>query len=108
LIGRLTRSRVTIAPTAPSGAAGHAVLPSHWSLIVPLEGLIDVKRECERQRSELASLEKQLASLEARLENQGFLTRAKPEVVESERAKHREWSARRVVLADKVKTLCGD
>jgi valyl-tRNA synthetase len=108
LIGRLTRSRVTISSTAASGAAAHAVLPSHWSVIVPLEGLIDVRRECERQRAELANLDKQLTSLGARLENAGFLTRAKPEVVEAERVKHREWSARRLVLAEKVKALCGD
>ncbi|HJU66810.1 MAG TPA: valine--tRNA ligase [Gemmatimonadaceae bacterium] len=108
LIGRLTRSRVAISSTAPSGAAAHAVLPSHWSVIVPLEGLIDVRRECERQRGELANLDKQLTSLSGRLENSSFLTRAKPEVVEAERAKHREWSARRLILADKVKALCGD
>ncbi len=108
LIGRLTRSRVAIAGTAPAGAAAHAVLPSHWSVVVPLEGLIDVGRECERQRGELANLEKQLTSLGARLENANFLSRAKPEVVEAERAKHREWSARRLVLAEKVKALCGD
>jgi valyl-tRNA synthetase len=108
LIARLTRSRVAISPRAPEGAAAHAVLPSHWSLIVPLEGLIDVRRECERQRGELANLDKQLTSLGARLENPSFLSRAKPEIVESERAKHREWSARRTVLAEKVKTLCGD
>ncbi|HJR67124.1 MAG TPA: valine--tRNA ligase [Gemmatimonadaceae bacterium] len=108
LIGRLTRSRVTIVGLAPTGAAAHAVLPSHWSVVVPLEGLIDVGRECERQRGELANLEKQLTSLGARLENANFLSRAKPEIVEAERAKHREWSARRVVLAEKVKALCGD
>jgi valyl-tRNA synthetase len=108
LIGRLTKSRVTLATHAPTGAAAHAVLPSHWSLIVPLEGLIDVRRECERQRGELANLDKQLSALRARLENPAFLTRAKAEVVDAERAKHREWSARRLVLAEKVKTLCGD
>jgi valyl-tRNA synthetase len=108
LIGRLTRSRLAISSRAPQGAAAHAVLPSHWSVILPLEGLIDVRRECERQRGELANLDKQLGSLSARLENANFLTRAKPEIVEAERAKHREWSARRAILAEKVKTLCGD
>src|SRR5688572_14706774 len=108
LVGRLTKSRVFFNDTATTGAAAHAVLPSHWSLTVPLEGLIDVRRECERQRGELASLDKQLQSLGTRLENPAFLSRAKPEVVEAERAKHREWSARRLVLAEKVKVLCGD
>jgi valyl-tRNA synthetase len=107
LIGRLTKGRVALSSRAPEGAAAHAVLPSHWSLTVPLQGLIDVGRECARQRGELANLDKQLQSLGARLQNPGFLTRAKPEVVEAERAKHREWSTRRLVLAEKVKTLCG-
>lgn len=97
-----------MAARAPHGAAAHAVLPSHWSVSVPLQGLIDVRRECERQRAELANLDKQLDSLGTRLENASFLTRAKPEVVEAERVKHREWSARRTVLAEKVKALCGD
>jgi valyl-tRNA synthetase len=108
LISRLTRAQVSIAAQSPSGAAAHAVLPSHWSVIVPLEGVIDVRRECERQRGELANLDKQLGALSSRLENQNFLTRAKPEIVEAERAKQREWSARRTVLAEKVKALCGD
>jgi valyl-tRNA synthetase len=108
LIARLTRSRVSIAARPPEGAAAHAVLPSRWSVTVPLEGLIDVGRECERQRAELVALDKQLTSLGARLENANFLTRAKPEVVDAERAKHREWQARRVIIAEKVKTLCGD
>jgi valyl-tRNA synthetase len=108
LIGRLTRSRVAITSRTPEGAAAHAVLPSHWSVVVPLEGLIDVRHECERQRAELANLDKQLTSLGARLENPSFLTRAKPDIVEAERTKHREWSARRTILAEKVRTLCGD
>jgi valyl-tRNA synthetase len=108
LIGRLTRSRVSVSSRAPGGAAAHDVLPSHWSVVLPLEGLIDVRRECERQRAELANLDKLLNSLGARLENPSFLTRAKPEIVEAERAKHKEWSARRTILAEKVKTLCGD
>jgi valyl-tRNA synthetase len=108
VIARLTKSRVSIATRAPEGAAAHAVLPSRWSVTVPLEGLIDVRRECERQRAELVALDKQLTALGARLENPNFLTRAKPEVVEAERAKHREWQARRTIIAEKVTTLCGD
>jgi valyl-tRNA synthetase len=108
LIARLTRSRVVVTSREPEGAAAHAVLPSRWSVVVPLAGLIDVQRECERQRGELANLEKQLVSLGARLENASFLTRAKPEVVEAERVKHREWTARRAALTEKVKALCGD
>jgi valyl-tRNA synthetase len=68
---------------------------------------VDVERECARLKSELASLEKQLESLRGRLKNENFLARAKPDVVEAERRKETEWSSRRELLADKVRSLCG-
>jgi valyl-tRNA synthetase len=52
-------------------------------------------------------LEKQLTALELRLNNENFVKRAKGEVVEAERRKLREWSARRLQLQEKVKALCG-
>ena len=74
---------------------------------MPLEGLIDVEKECARLRTELAGLEKQLGSLEARLENPGFVERAPSHVVESERAKATEWRARRDLLRTRIEGLCG-
>jgi hypothetical protein len=41
------------------------------------------------------------------LANDSFVSRAKPEVVESERAKERDWTARRAQLASKAASLCG-
>ena len=92
---------------APSGAAANVILPGGTELIVPLEGLIDVEKECARLRTELAGLEKQLASLEARLENPGFVERAPAHVVEAERAKATEWRARRELLRTRIEGLCG-
>jgi valyl-tRNA synthetase len=77
-------------------------------LFVPLAGVIDIDRECAKARNELEKLEKQLASLSARLRNAGFTDRAPAEVVESERRKEQEWSARRVQLSGKVRSLCGN
>ncbi|HET7564901.1 MAG TPA: hypothetical protein VFJ96_07895, partial [Gemmatimonadaceae bacterium] len=89
------------------GAAAHALLANGVQLIVPLAGTIDLEKECSRLSGELAQLEKQLAGLEQRLANPNFTTRAKPEVVEGERHKLREWSARREQLRNKVTALCG-
>jgi valyl-tRNA synthetase len=108
LIGRLTKSAVSLADGAPTGeAAAHQVLSDGSEVILPLAGSIDVAKECARLRQELASLEKQLTGLRQRLANEHFVSRAKPEVVDAERQKEREWSARREQLAGKVKTLCG-
>jgi valyl-tRNA synthetase len=100
---------VSVADAAPTGeAASHQVLADGSEVIVPLAGTIDVAKECARLQQELAGLEKQLGGLRQRLANENFVSRAKPEIVEAERQKEREWSARREQLAAKVKTLCGN
>jgi valyl-tRNA synthetase len=109
LIGRLARCTVALADIAPTGeAAAHQVLADGSEAILPLAGTIDVAKECARLQQELVALQKQLAGLRQRLANDNFISRAKPEIVEAERQKEREWSARSEQLAAKVKTLCGD
>jgi len=107
LIGRLSASGVSIVDAAPEEAAAHHVLSDGSEVVLPLAGTIDLEKECARLRGELAGLEKQLASLSQRLRNESFLSRAKPEVVEGERQKQRDWSARRDQLSEKVRALCG-
>ena len=72
-----------------------------------LDGAIDVQRERMKYAKELAELEKQLGSLEKRLASPGFTSKAKPEVVESERAKLVQWTAKREHLAALVQSLAG-
>ena len=48
-----------------------------------------------------------LASLTARLGNESFTSRAKPEIVAAERQKERDWTEKLAQLRDKVATLCG-
>ena len=107
VIGRLTRSTITLAGAAPATAAAHALLADGSELVVPLAGIIDIEKECTRLRTELSQLERQLGALEQRLGNAGFVERAPSHVVETERQKQREWSTRRGQLAAKVQALCG-
>jgi valyl-tRNA synthetase len=107
LIGRLARTSLAFVESAPGGAATNVILPGGTELIVPLEGLIDVKKECARLQTDLAGLEKQLASLEARLANPGFVERAPSHVVDAERAKGDEWRSRRELLRARIESLCG-
>jgi len=83
------------------------ILAGGHEVVVPLAGVIDVEKECRRLQDELAGLEKQLGGLRQRLANESFLSRAKPEVVEAERVKEREWSMRQEQLAGRVRALCG-
>ncbi|MFL5596679.1 MAG: valine--tRNA ligase [Gemmatimonadaceae bacterium] len=107
LIGRLSRTTVTIGANTTSSGAAHALLTDGTEVIVPLGGLVDLAKECAKLRSDLEQLEKQLKALSERLRNEGFLARAPADVVESERRKEQEWINRREQLAEKVKTLCG-
>ena len=107
LIGRLARADAMIASSPPSEAAAHSVTSDGTQVVLSLAGVVDVERECARLKTELASLDKQLESLRGRLQNENFLSRAKPDIVEAERQKEREWSSRRELLADKVRALCG-
>ncbi|MGH7637626.1 MAG: valine--tRNA ligase [Gemmatimonadaceae bacterium] len=107
VVERLSRASLTMATSAPPGASAHAVLTGGTSLVVPLAGLVDVDKECARLRGELISLEKQLHALEGRLANQKFVSKARPDVVDAERRKLSDWSARRQQLREKVQSLCG-
>ena len=107
LISRLARTALAFVEWAPDVAGASIVLSGGTQLVVPLEGLVDVKKECARLGTELANLEKQLASLEGRLSNAGFLERAPVHVVDAERAKRDEWTVRREQLKTRIEALCG-
>ena len=107
MIGRLARAEVTVSSSPPAESAAHAVTGDGTQVVVSLAGVVDLERECSRLKTDLASLDKQLDALRGRLGNENFLSRAKPDVVEAERQKESEWSSRRNLLADKVRSLCG-
>ena len=86
-IDRLARlSAIHFAP-APAGAAMQ-VGAGDATLIVPLEGLIDIAAERARLEKALAVAQKEAASLAGRLNNPSFVERAKPEAVDKARADH--------------------
>jgi valyl-tRNA synthetase len=107
VIGRLSGTTIEISD-APSGeTAAHLLLPDGAEIRVPLAGIVDLTRECEKLRAELGQLDRQLSALTTRLSNEKFTSRAPADVVDAERAKEKEWSARKAQLQQKVKTLCG-
>ena len=56
-------------------------------IIVPLEGLIDIQKEIERQNKKIQKFEIELNSLNGRLNNEKFVNSAPKEVVEQTRAR---------------------
>lgn len=54
---------------------------SNFEVAIPLEGLLDIKLETQRLFKELTKLEKEIVSLSGRLQNEGFVSKAPPEVI---------------------------
>ena len=106
-IGRLARANVQVVDQAPQGAAAHAIVSGGTEIVVPLAGLIDVERECARLRLEVADLEKQIVSRQARLDNPKYVERAPAHVVANDRATLDEMKGKRDQLVGKVRSLCG-
>jgi valyl-tRNA synthetase len=104
-IGSMSRSRVTLANSAPAEASAQALLSAGLELFIPLSGIVDLDKERKRIGDELANLDKQLTALEGRLSNEKFTAKAPPAVVEAERAKASEWRTRRDALATRLESL---
>ncbi|HCK11755.1 MAG TPA: valine--tRNA ligase, partial [Candidatus Latescibacteria bacterium] len=89
-LGRI-ESMTTGADVERPPVSGTVVLPEA-EVYVPLEGLIDLDKERQRQRKELDKLEKVLGGLEKKLQNAKFLENAPADVVESEKKKQAEYA----------------
>jgi valyl-tRNA synthetase len=105
LFTRLARTRFR----KPSGdeQSAHALLSDGTEILVPLAGMIDIGKECEKMKLEVDQIDKQLESLIGRLQNESFVSKAPAKVVDAERQKQSELERRREQLAKRVGELCG-
>jgi valyl-tRNA synthetase len=83
------------------------LLSDGTSILVPLAGMIDVGKECEKMRAEVGQIDNQLKSLIGRLSNESFTSKAPPKVVEGERRKQLDLERRREQLTKRIGELCG-
>jgi valyl-tRNA synthetase len=88
---------------APQGTPA-AVTPG-GEIYLPLEGLIDVAAERVRLGKELEKVAGEVQRCAAKLGNPSFVERAKPEVVDQERARLDEWRGKEAQLAEMLAAL---
>ncbi len=74
----------------PAGSVADVVRGLETFLVV--EGAVDLEKEKERLQKELTRLQGAIAGVEKKLSNAGFVSGAKPEVVEAERKKLADWT----------------
>ena len=67
-----------------------AAVVRNIEIFMPLSGLIDIEAEKQRLGKQLEKIEKELASIDAKLNNPNFINNAKPEVVEEQRRRREE------------------
>ncbi len=89
---------LTIAPQADRPKECAVAVLGDAEILLPLEGLIDKEAEATRHRKSLADIEKQIAALQSKLGNEGFLARAPAEVIEQSKSKLAELIAQRTAL----------
>ncbi len=74
-------------------------------IIVPLEGLIDIQKEIERQNKKIQKFEAELNSLNGRLNNEKFVNSAPKEVVEQTRARVEEIKSEISTISELINKL---
>jgi valyl-tRNA synthetase len=96
----LTRTAVTFSAEPPAEKSLTALV-GDIHLYVPVMGLIDVEKETQRLKTELAGIEKELMRVNNKLSNEQFLSRAPAEVVEKEHRIRKELMDRRAKILER-------
>ncbi len=108
-MGVLESVVVGVDPSRPEGAAvaTDSRSPSSFEVLVDLEGLVDKDAQRADLGKTLAKLEKQLAGLAGKLDNESFVAKAPADVVERERARQAEVAAEHARVTELLAALEG-
>jgi valyl-tRNA synthetase len=98
---------VNVRPHADGLEGGVHVPVGDVEVVLLLGGIVDIEGEAERIRKKLAAVEGDLAGLEARLTNEGFVNNAPAEVVEKVRGRSRELASEAARLRQLLASLGG-
>jgi len=102
---RLARvSELTLKKSGDKLAGSATDVVSGIEIFVPLEGLVDTKKEKERLAKEIANLESYIKGLNTKLSNKKFTANAPKEIVDGEKAKLEEVQSK----LDKLKEQLGN
>jgi valyl-tRNA synthetase len=90
-----------------AAAAGDRVslVLSRGTVIVPLDGLVDIAQEKARLATELEQIQNNLGRLSSRLANEDFLSKAPAQVVEKERGRLSDMEGRRTRVEETLSRL---
>jgi len=103
-IMRLARlSSITFEDSVPKASA--QIVLDEATVALPLEGVIDFAAEKARLAKELEKIAKDMAGIDGRLNNPGFVAKAPPEVLEESRERKAELEARKAKVDEALARL---
>lgn len=94
-----------LAPAVPDKVMSAVVTGAE--LLLPLSGLIDIGQEIARLEKEAKSLDAEVERVEKKLGNPGFVAKAPAKVIEEEKAKQADYSAKREKVLARIAELRG-
>ena len=104
LIDRLARlSDIRFGDDVPPGSIQDVV--GEATVVLPLADVIDLDQEKARLRKEIGRADGEIAKIDKKLSNRGFLAKAPPDVVEENRERRDEADRARAKLAEALKRL---
>ncbi len=108
VFGRLCNVyEITLLPDNASPPEKSAsTIVSDATLFIPLADMIDFAGECARLNKEQESIAQQISKTEGMLNNEKFVSKAAPEVVERERNRLRELQASATQIQERLNELC--
>ncbi|MBW4084730.1 valine--tRNA ligase [Paenibacillus sp. S150] len=94
-----------LAPNTPDKVMSAVITGAE--LLLPLAGLIDIEQEIIRLEKEVQLLNSEVERVEKKLGNQSFVAKAPAKVIEEERAKQADYSAKREKVLARIAELRG-
>jgi valyl-tRNA synthetase len=82
-------------------------ITSEIEIILPLAGMVDIEKEIARLEDEIKKMEAEIKRATGKLSNPGFVNNAPDHLVEEERRKKEEYSAKKVQLEETLASLKG-
>ncbi len=98
-------SDLVIGTGLPKPPASVADVVKGIETFLVVEGAVDLDKEKDRLQKELERLTKAIGGVEKKLNNEGFLKGAKPEVVDAEKKKLADWSDAKEKIERNLATL---
>ena len=102
-LARLNELQFGVAVARPEQAATQVA--GEVEILLPLADLINLEEEKKRLQKEIAKVEKDVAMFSKKLENEAFLAKAPPEVLEKNRNKLQEAREKLAILQESLNKI---